>query len=74
MVVLQRVLLQEEPWIRAKAMLRSTSIPVKNISLELGFSQESNFNNFFKLHIGMTPMQYRINANAIIFGENTALS
>lgn len=59
---------------KAKAMLRSTSIPVKNISLELGFSQESNFNNFFKLHIGMTPMQYRINANAIIFGENTALS
>ncbi len=59
---------------RAKSLLRSTSIPVKNISQELGFSQESNFNNFFKLHIGLTPMQYRSSTNAIVFGENSVLT
>ncbi len=43
----------------AKVRLRGSALPVKNISLELGFSQESNFTIFFKKHTGLTPVQYR---------------
>lgn len=44
---------------RARELLISTSKPIKNISQELGFSQESNFNNFFKLHLSTSPKNYR---------------
>src|SRR5690606_17146794 len=43
----------------AKIRLRGSSDPVKNISHDLGFSQESNFTIFFKKHTGLTPVQYR---------------
>jgi len=43
----------------AKVRLRGSADPVKNISQDLGFSQESNFTIFFKKHTGLTPVQYR---------------
>lgn len=43
----------------AKARLKSTSDPVKNIALALGFSNLSFFNKFFKQHVGVTPQEYR---------------
>ncbi len=47
---------------KAKTMLEGSDMPVKNISIELGFSQESNFNNFFKKHTGVTPRQFRLSS------------
>ncbi len=47
---------------RARRELAQTDIPVKNLSLELGFSQDSNFINFFKRHTGLSPLQYRQHA------------
>ncbi len=44
---------------QAKTLLITTSEPVKVISMEIGFSQESNFVNFFKKHTGLTPGQFR---------------
>lgn len=43
----------------AKARLKSTSDPVKNIALALGFGNLSFFNKFFKQHVGITPQEYR---------------
>lgn len=47
---------------QAKTMLEGSDLPIKNISMELGFSQESNFNNFFKKHTGLTPRQFRLSS------------
>lgn len=43
----------------AKRLLRGTEIPIKIISQDLGFSEESNFSNFFKKHTGSSPREYR---------------
>lgn len=45
--------------IEAKAKLKSSDVPVKNIALALGFSNLSFFNKFFKRHTGFTPQEYR---------------
>lgn len=44
---------------KAKKLLRGTEIPIKNISMELGFSEESNFSNFFKKHTASSPKEFR---------------
>ncbi|MDQ0477953.1 AraC family transcriptional regulator [Chryseobacterium sp. MDT2-18] len=44
---------------RAKKLLRGTDIPIKIISMNIGFSEESNFSNFFKKNTGSSPRQYR---------------
>lgn len=44
---------------RSKRLLLTTNEPIKVIAMEIGFSQESNFNNFFKKHTGLTPGQFR---------------
>lgn len=44
---------------QSKKLLITTDEPIKNISLEVGFSQESNFTNFFKKNTGLTPGQFR---------------
>ncbi|MBW8360840.1 MAG: helix-turn-helix transcriptional regulator [Kaistella sp.] len=49
---------------KAKVLLRGTSLPVKNISQDIGFSEESNFHNFFKKHSGVTPKEFRTNSNS----------
>ncbi|MBW8359412.1 MAG: helix-turn-helix domain-containing protein [Weeksellaceae bacterium] len=51
---------------KAKKLLRGTEITVKNISNELGFSEESNFSNFFKKHTGQSPKQFRDHAEGMI--------
>jgi len=47
---------------KAKKLLRGTEIPIKNISQDLGFSEESNFSNFFKKHTNSSPRQFRDHA------------
>lgn len=49
---------------KAKKLLRGTLMPIKNISQEIGFSEESNFHNFFKKHTGYTPREFRTNATS----------
>lgn len=47
---------------KAKKLLRGTEIPIKNISYDLGFSEESNFSTFFKKHTGTSPREFRDHA------------
>lgn len=49
---------------KAKKMLLASDIPIKNISQEIGFSEEPNFHNFFKTNTGFTPKEYRVSAKA----------
>ena len=44
---------------KSRTLLRTTSTPVKDIALNLGFNNASFFNQFFKKHVGMTPQQFR---------------
>jgi len=43
----------------AKQLLKSTRMPIREISNELGFANEHYFSSCFKKHVGMTPGQYR---------------
>lgn len=43
----------------AKAQLKSTRLPVKEIAFSLGFCNHSFFNKYFRKHVGMTPQEYR---------------
>lgn len=45
----------------AKAQLKVTSTPIKEISMSLGFDNVAFFNRFFKTHTGCTPKVYRLN-------------
>ncbi|MCC8155124.1 MAG: helix-turn-helix domain-containing protein, partial [Tannerellaceae bacterium] len=45
----------------AKAQLKSTNLPIKDIGTSVGFSNHAFFNKFFKQHTGMTPQEYRKN-------------
>ena len=47
---------------KAKKLLCGTEIPIKNISYDLGFSEESNFSTFFKKHTGSSPREFRDHA------------
>lgn len=44
---------------RARRLLRSTDMPVKDIALECGYYDVSGFNRRFKAYTGMTPQQYK---------------
>ncbi|GEM_PF-680540 len=44
---------------RAKYLLATGDQPIKQISDQVGYSQESNFVNFFKKNTGITPGQFR---------------
>lgn len=43
----------------AKAQLKSTRLPVKEIAFSLGFNNLSFFNKYFRKHVQMTPREYR---------------
>lgn len=43
----------------AKAQLKLTNLPIKEVALSLGFENVAFFNRFFKQHIGQTPKVYR---------------
>jgi len=54
-------------WIRESvmeeccALLRNTSMSVKEISFRMGFANPSFFGQYFKQHAGVTPVEYRNN-------------
>ena len=43
----------------AKAQLKLSSTPIKEIAMSLGFDNVAFFNRFFKTHEGVTPRNYR---------------
>ncbi|MGG5210606.1 AraC family transcriptional regulator [Chryseobacterium sp. MIQD13] len=43
----------------AKSLLQNTSVSIKEITYQLGFSEAAHFSNYFKKHTGITPVQYR---------------
>lgn len=49
---------------RAKELLASTSRPLADIALELGFSDQSHFSNTFRQFTGLSPRAYRIAASS----------
>jgi AraC family transcriptional activator of pobA len=44
----------------AKRQLVFTAEPIKNIALELAFSDASHFSRFFGQYVGMTPQAFRM--------------
>jgi AraC family transcriptional regulator len=44
----------------AKKLLASSSMPIAEIAMELGFSDQSHFTNAFKRRTGFTPQTYRL--------------
>ncbi|MHA7963915.1 helix-turn-helix domain-containing protein [Paenibacillus sp. CAU 1782] len=51
--------LLESRLIQAKRLLASTSLTVKQIAVDTGFSQASYFSSCFRSREGMTPLQFR---------------
>jgi YesN/AraC family two-component response regulator len=43
----------------AKAQLKSTSLSVKEIAINLGYSNVAFFDKYFKRYVGITPLEYR---------------
>lgn len=52
-------LIQQRVCTEAKRLLQGTSISVKEVAFELGFSDHAYFSNFFKDQTGMTPTKFR---------------
>lgn len=48
---------------RAKELLEETDHKVSDIALNVGFSNQQRFNEIFKKHTKMTPLQYRKQCN-----------
>lgn len=51
--------IDEHVILEARALLRSTDMPIGQISDELHFDNASFFAKYFKRHVGLTPGQYR---------------
>ncbi|MGE9310508.1 helix-turn-helix domain-containing protein [Niabella sp. CJ426] len=49
----------EKTLAEARSLLQNASIPVKEITYKLGFTETAHFSNFFKKHEGISPIQYR---------------
>lgn len=43
----------------AKSLLLNTSLPIKQITYRLGFSETAHFSNYFKKHTQIAPVKYR---------------
>ena len=53
--------IQERILIEAKRLLYYTDKSVKHITYELGFEDTAYFSNFFKKHVGVSPVDFRNN-------------
>jgi len=43
----------------AKSLLQNSSLPIKEITYKLGFTEVAHFSNYFKKHTSVSPVQYR---------------
>ncbi|PRX54603.1 helix-turn-helix domain-containing protein [Flagellimonas meridianipacifica] len=54
-----KTLIQEFIVFKAKSLLHQSNGTIQHIALELGFDETSNFINYFKRQVGVTPNQYK---------------
>jgi AraC family transcriptional regulator, transcriptional activator of pobA len=59
MGVTAKSVIQEQLIIQACRDLKFSNLSIKEISIQLGFSEPEHFSNFFKKNIGCSPMAYR---------------
>ncbi len=59
MGVTAKYVISEQLLIRSCRDLRFTNLSIKEISIQLGFSEPEHFSNFFKKNIGCSPIAYR---------------
>ena len=52
-------LLNAHTVLQAKVMLRHSSLPIADISDQLGFENPPSFTRFFRRETGTTPTEYR---------------
>ncbi len=45
--------------LEAKRLLSYSSLSIKEVGYELGFDEPTNFNKYFRKHVGVTPAQFR---------------
>jgi AraC family transcriptional regulator, transcriptional activator of pobA len=43
----------------AKSLLRNSSVSIKQVAFQLGFSESNHFSNYFKKHTNLTPNAFR---------------
>lgn len=43
----------------AKAQLKSTNFPIKEIAISLGYTNVAFFDKYFRRYVGMSPLEYR---------------
>ena len=48
---------------RARRLLQTTNMPVKDVALECGYYDISGFNRRFKAYTGMTPQQFKLSGD-----------
>lgn len=48
---------------QAKVLLKNSNMPIVEISIAVGFENQSYFSKVFKKHLGMTPKQFRDSSN-----------
>ncbi len=59
MGVTAKYVIIEQLLIRSSRDLRFSNLSIKEISLQLGFSEPEHFSNFFKKNTGVSPIAYR---------------
>ena len=48
---------------QAKVLLKNSNMPIFEVSIAVGFENQSYFSKVFKQHLGMTPKQFRDSSN-----------
>jgi hypothetical protein len=48
---------------RAKELLRSSTLPLKEIAHELGYSRQHDLTRAFRKHCGMSPSQWKLHSS-----------
>jgi AraC family transcriptional activator of pobA len=51
--------ISEKTIAEAKSMLQNSAISIKEVAYRLGFSESTNFSNYFKKHTNLSPVLYR---------------
>jgi len=59
MGVTAKYVISEQLLLRSCRDLRFSNLPIKEIAIQLGFSEPEHFSNFFKKNIGSSPLAYR---------------